>query len=276
MPRKIAFILCIFFFVTLGFASQIHASVSSMSGDYVIFRANISPLYIENESVVIQVMAVPFQGNKPVGETSTVHITITGVNVLYHYSEDYSVGSGRYETLYLPALKEGHYDMTLYAEWHGIRSKLVDQDFGVTKAPVPYSLSFSDDGSVIYFTSLQLNSTGQPDPHFPFTLEIYEFVHGEGESLVITYKNITQITIHVPNEWKRGILYVEVVDCWGWHNSATIDLAKMQFQGIPVSYDYMYTQQEPFASRRPSYIIATAIAIIIVIVLLRWWWYRGD
>ena len=165
--------------------------------------------------------------------------------------------------------------MILYAEWKGIKSKVVDQDFGVTKAPIPYSLSFSDDGSCIHFTSLKLNRTGVPDPKFPFRLEIYQYVHGSGESIVTTYTNITNITIHVPDNWKTGILYVEVVDCWGWRNSATINLAQMQFTGIPLSYDYHYSQREPFSSRQPYYILISIVLLVFAIWAIRRWWY-GD
>ncbi len=269
MSPKIALIFSIFLAVSLGFSGQIHGSVGS--GDYVIFRAIISPLYIENESVIIQVLAVPFQDNKPVGETCTVYVKISGLNTNYNYSQQYTVHSGRAETLYLPALKEGHYDMNLYAAWNGLPSRNVDQDFGVTKPPVPYSLSFSEDGSYIRFKSLKLNSTGVPDPDYPFKLEIYEYVHGSGESLITTYKDITNITIYVPENWRAGILYVEVIDCWGWRNSATINLAQMQFQGIPLSYDYHYTQREPFASRMPYYIIISLILLVLAIWAIRRW-----
>ena len=272
MTPRIGLILSLFFMFTLGLTAQVQASVGSAGGDFVIFRANISPLYIENESVIVQVLAIPFQGNKPTGESSTVHVQISGINVKYNYSQQFTVHSGRAETLYLPALAEGHYDILLYAEWRSIKSKVVDQDIGVTKAPVPYSLTFTDDGSYIRFTSLKMNKTGVPDPNFPFRLEVYQYTHGGGESLVTVYTNVTNITIHVPDNWKTGILYVEVVDCWGWRNSATINLAAMQFQGIPVSYDYHYAEREPFASRWPSYIAASMIGMAIVIYLLyrRW------
>ncbi len=269
MKKIIALTYIFFLLFTVGVATQIHALGSS---NYVIFRANIAPLYIENESVVIQVLSIPFENNKPVGESSTVHIILTGINVQYNYSQEFSVHSGRSKTLYLPALKEGHYNIQLWAEWRGERSYKVQQDIGVTKAPIPYSLAFSDDGSYIKFTSLKLNKTGVPDPNFPFRLEIYQFTHGAGESLVTTYTNITNITIHVPDNWKTGILYVEVVDVYGWRNSATINLAEMQFQGVPVSYDYHYMQREPFASRYTYIVIFVLVGLIISIVALRWWW----
>ncbi len=268
MTRKVVLIYTIFLLCTLGISTQTTASIAS---NYVIFRANISPLYIENESVIIQVVAIPFSNNKPIGESCTVHVSMRGINVNYSFVQDYTVRAGKSETLYLPALREGHYDITLYASWNGILSKVVDQDFGVTKAPIPYSLSFTDDGSKIIFTSLKLNDTGQPDPRYPFRLEIYQYTHGAGESLVMTYTNVTNITITVPESWKNGILYVEVVDIYGWRNSATINLAAMQFQGIPLSYDYDYAQREPFRSREPAYIVLSlALIFVAVIALGRW------
>ncbi len=248
----------------------------SMRSDYVIFRALISPLYIENECVVIQVMVIPFHNNKPLAESCTINVTIEGLNVNYTYHGEYSVFSGRKQTLYLPPLTEGHYNIRMVAIWRNIRSRVTDQDFGVTKPPVPYYLSFSDDGSLIVFESLKLNESGLPDPNYPFRLEIYMYTHGSGESLVTVYTNVTNITIHVPASWKRGILYVEVIDVWGWRNSATINLAEMRFQGLPVSYDYEYTQREPFASRQPIFIAISLVLLIIGIVALTRWWDAGK
>ena len=276
MNPRIGLILSIFFMFTLGLTAQVQASVGSTDGDFVIFRANISPLYIENESVIIQVLAIPFQGNKPTGESSTVHVQIAGINVKYNYSQQFTVHSGRAETLYLPALAEGHYDILLYAECRGIKSKVVDQDIGVTNAPVPYSLIITLDGSKIVFRSERLNETGYPDPKYPFTLQIYTYTHGSGESLVATYTNITNITIKVPDSWKTGILYVEVVDVFGWHNGMSIDLARMQFSGIPVSYDYLIQEREPYKSWAPAHIFLALIIFIVPFYLLVRWSIKGS
>jgi len=270
---RVVLIFLLILIITPGVLAQIDPSVGT---SYVIFRAKISPLYIENESVIIQVMAIPFRDNKPVAESCTVNVSIEGLNVNYSYVAVFMVHAGRAETLYLPALREGHYNIVIYAEWRGIRSKKMDQDFGVTKPPIPYYLSFSDDGSLIIFESLKLNESGVPDPKYPFRLEIYRYEHGSGEALIATYSNVTNITIHVPSSWKRGILYVEVIDVWGWRNSATINLAAMQFQGIPVSYDYEYAEREPFASRRPILIVIMIVLMITAIVGLRWWWNAGE
>jgi len=270
MSHKIGLILLLFFTFTLGFSSQIHASVGS--GDFVVYRANISPMYIANESVVFQAMAIPFHGNKPFMATVKVWVSIKGLNVNYTLKTSFDVMAGRLETLYLPALQEGHYEIMTWAEYNGIKSKVIDEDFGVTEAPVPYTLTISSDGSIIHFQSLRYNSTGQPDPKYPFTLLIYVDSHGTGESLVKTITNVTNITIQVPESWKTGILYVEVVDVYGWHNGNSINLANMQFAGTPLSYDYYYAQREPYKSHTWE----AWLAGIVIFLILMWALYKLE
>ena len=268
MRPKIVLILSLFFMFTLGFSSQIQASSGS---DYVIFRANISPLYIENQSVIIQVLAVPYHENKPIAATCEIYIKITGLNINYSFDQTYNVQAGKSETLYLPSLQAGHYEIFTYASYKGIKSKAIDEDFGVTQAPVPYSLIITKDGGEIHFKSLRLNESGVPDPKYPFTLEIFLDSHGYGEALVASYTNVTNITIKVPASWKTGILYVEVVDCYGWHNGMSINLAKMQFSGVPLSYDYEYLEREPLKSHRWEYIIASVIVFVVLLYFAVSW-----
>lgn len=242
-------------------------SEAADGGDFVIFRAKLAPYYIENQSVQVQVYALVFRDNKPTSESATIHIEIEGVNVEYSYKTSFQVNGGKITTQFLPALQEGHYKATLYAQKDSIKSETVVQDFGVTKPPVPYDCHFSQDGSKVYFTSHQLDQDGHLDRNFTFRLEIYYYRHGAGEAKVMTVSNITNTTITINPEWKHGIVYVDVIDRWGWRNSATMDLSNMQFSGIPLSYDYEYTQREPYKSHNLTNFILAGFALIILFLI---------
>lgn len=272
MKKIIALTYIFFLLFTLGVATQSHASVmSSSSGSYVIFRANIPPMFIKNSSSPIQLLAIPFHDNKPVYASVIIHIEITGLNVNYHQNKTTSVFSGRPEMVYLNPMDEGHYDMKLWATWNGMKSKVVDQDFGVSPAPEPYELYFNQDGSEIHFKSRVLNSTGQIDPNVTFHLEIWLW-NGVQQTLVESYGNVTNLTISVPQSWKSGILIVDVVDRYGWRNGMSINLANFQFEGVPVQYDYHYAQREPFASRQLWYaVVAIAVILGIAYYIRRWY-----
>ncbi|NPA74781.1 MAG: hypothetical protein GXO25_01705 [Euryarchaeota archaeon] len=241
----------------------------------MIFRANIPPMFILNSSAPIQVLAIPFESNKPISATVTIHIQIQGINVRYNFTDAVNILSGQGKEIYLPAInRTGHYNMILYADYHGLLSRKVNQDFAVCPAPRPYQLYFDPDGSHIHFKSLVLNATGHIDPNVTFTIQIYCW-NGQQQSLVATYRHITNITIPVPESWKTGILIVNVIDEYGWVNGMTINLAAFQFQGAPVQYDYHYAQREPFASRQLWYLVAAVVVILGIAYGIRRW-YDGK
>jgi len=237
--------------------------VEGGSNDYIVFRVNISPLYIENESLPIQVLGILFKENRPVSETLIIRIEIDGMNVPTGYALNESVRSGDLRMVYLPPLPEGHYKATVYAERGYIRSEIVKQDFAVTKPPIPYKASFTPDGSRFIFKSMKRNETGRIDPNYPFTLHFYLYRHGEGEVLVRAITNFTDGEVKIPKSWRTGVLYVDVVDVYGWRNSATIDLSEMRFSGIPESYDYLYTQREPYKSRQWTYYVPILLLLLV-------------
>jgi hypothetical protein len=243
------------------------SSALAAGDDFVVFRAEISPLYIENASAPVRVLAIPWQDNKPTSGQLTVRWEVRGLNVNYSASGELAVRAGKSTILYLPPMRTGHYSVKLWAEWNGVKSWPVDQDFGVSPAPVPYTLSISQDGSTITFRSLMLNETGEPDPDFPFRLEIYVYQTGAGEALVAAYEGITNLTLEVPDEWRVGILIVDVIDVFGWRNGMGIDLSAFRFSGTPLMYDYQYEVREPFASRQIWY-VGGAFALILVMYVL--------
>lgn len=244
-------------------APVIQAPVAAESS-YIIFRAYISPLYIENTSVIMKVLGIELRGNKPISSTITVHYDVKAVEGDYEASGEQAIQSGRETLIYLPALLQGHYTIKIYAQHEQLTSRKTEQDFAVSPAPIPYSLSISSDGSFISFHSLKLNETSVPDTNYPFRMEIYSYETHGGEALVTTYDNLTCLNISIPAEWKRGILIVEIVDVNGWRNGASVDLANFQFQGRPLQYDYQYTMREPYASHRLYYVLGAFIMIIMM------------
>ena len=248
---------------------------SAGGGNYIIMRANVNPLYIEGESIFIQAFILVFKNNKPTDESATLHIKIQGLNVNYSYSEETILRGGKRESIYLPALQEGHYKITLYAEKGTLKSRTFTFDFGVSKPPVPYSAEFSPGGSKFYFKSLKLTENGTIDPNYPFTLKFYSMQHGGGETLVRTITNVTELTMKIPESWRHGILIVEVIDKWGWKNSATMDLSSFSFTGIPLMYDYEYALREPFRSHHWKYIIVSILIFLLIMfslfVFIRWY-----
>ena len=244
--------------------SPMAATAAESGSDFVIFRAQIAPYYIENQSIQIRIYALVFRANKPTAESATVQIDIKGVNVDYSYSTSTEINGGKLTSYYLPALREGHYTLSLYAKKDSLESEPVKQDFGVTKAPVPYEIHFSADGSKAYFRSHKLDYQGHLDANYTFTLEVYYYSHGAGEALVRTISNITNATITINPAWKNGIVYIDVIDKWGWRNSATMDLNNLQFAGIPASYDYEYKEREPYKSH--SWVNFLLIGIVLIVL----------
>ncbi len=263
MTRKFALFLTLFFAVTLGFSPQTQASNGS---NFVVFRANISPMYIMNVSAPIQVLAIPFQSNKPVYATLQIHVKIQGINVNYSYDQIFPIRTGVQQTIYLPAMQQGHYAIVTWAEYKGIKSKIISEDFGVVPAPLPYECYFSNDGSKIHFKSKVLNSTGQIDPNTTFRLEIYLW-DGSQQSLVSVYNNVTNLTINVSPNWRTGILIVDVVDQYGWRNGMSINLQAFQFQGYPVEYDYQQAHRYPAAGRSWTWYLGVVIIALILAVI---------
>ena len=242
-------------------ALQVPAAAES---NYIIFRAYISPLYIENASAPVKVLAIEFKSNKPISSTITVSYDVRAVEGSYTASGEQAIQSGRETMIYLPAMLQGHYTIKISAHHEQLTSRKTEQDFAVSPAPIPYSLSISSDGSFLSFHSLKLNETSVPDPDYPFRMEIYSYETHGGEALITTYDNLTSLNISIPAEWKRGILIVEIVDVNGWRNGASVDLANFQFQGRPLQYDYQYTIREPYASHRMYYVFGAFIMIIVM------------
>ena len=239
-------------------------------GDFIILRCDVNPLYIENESVFIRAFVLVFRDGRPTDEGATLQVEIQGLNTEYSYSKKIDIKGGRRTTVSLPALKEGHYRIKITAVSGGMKSQTASFEFGVSKPPVPYRVYFNQDGSKVHFVSMKLNETGQPDPKYPFTIKIWYSQYGEDAVLIKTIHNVTEITIDIPSSIRRslGIVYVDVIDCYGWKNSASMDMQNFYFTGMPISYAYGYRYMEPFKSRLWHQALIALFIILIIIVLI--------
>ena len=258
--KKLAMLLLLLFLLLP------HAHAKS---DYIIIRCNVNPLYIVGESIQIQAFILVFRNGKPTDESATLKVTVTGIDVNYERQEQFQIKGGKLRNFFLAALnEEGHYKIRIYAEKGVIKSQTMSFEFGVTHAPVPYFIEFSPGGEKLYFRSLKFDENGSIDPNYPFTLYIYQMEHGKGETLINTFKNVTNITYTIPKRLRRGIISVEVVDCYGWRNSATMDFSSFSFSGEPIMYDYEWKERYPFKGRTWKQILVTVLVMAILLPLL--------
>ena len=245
------------------FPGNVHAE----SGDYIVFRAQIAEMYIENSTAPIRVRAIYYASNSiPQSVDIEIPYIVTGPDG-YNLEGSITVRSGQDTVINLPPMRKGHYHIDIHAEAKGISSERLRQDFAVSPAPVPYELSLTDDGKHLFFISKQLNETGQPDPDFPFTIEIYSYRLHAGESLVTRYSNITKLNIEIPLEYRHGIITIDVIDRWGWRNGNSVDIGNSIFSGYPLQYDYDYQLREPYKSRTPVYFTLALFLIAFFYIL---------
>ena len=247
-------------------------NVQANSGDYIIFRAQIAEMYIENATAPMRVRAIYYASNSiPQSLDIEIPYTITGPDN-YKLQSSVTIRSGQDMTINLPPMHKGHYHIDIHAEAKGVSSEPLRQDFAVSPAPVPYELSLSDDGAHLFFRSKQLNETAQPDPNFPFTIEIYSYRLHAGESLVTKYSNISELDMDIPQEYRHGIITIDIIDRWGWRNGDSVDISNSIFTGYPLQYDYDYQMREPYKSRTPMYFAYALITIAffyIMAILIR-------
>lgn len=263
MKGKISILILII--LSISFITPMISSTarSKQSGDYITLRTQVPSMYIANQSINLKIQAMVFRDDKPSDESSTIHVEINKIDSEYSYETEFNVKPQK-TTKKLISLDTGHYEIKIYAKKDNIKSREVAQNFGVSKPPVPYEISFTNGGKAIFFKSKKINSTGHIDPNFKFTIKIYRYRHGQGETLIRTIKNVTDIKINIKESWQSGIIIVHVIDRWGWQNSADMNIDQLQFTGSPEQYDYEQTHREPYESRRIYIFILIAVFLIVL------------
>jgi len=245
--------------------------VESGAGDYIIIRANVNMLYIEGESLPIQAQVLVYQNGKPTDMSASLKVTIRGMDNNLSRMNTLHISGGRRSNFYLSSIdREGHYRLTVYADRGDMRSQMMTFEFGVTKAPVPYTCYFNRDGSRIHFKSLRTNESGVADPLFPFDVKVYFSRYGEDRSLVEARRGIVEATIKVPGDVQDslGVCFVDVIDMHGWRNSDSMDIGSFQFTGIPETYAYGHQHMEPYKSSQWKYAAVGVISIMLIVALV--------
>jgi len=246
--------------------------VQAGAGDYIVIRANVNMLYIEGESIPIQARVLVYENGKPTDQSATLKVSIRGMDNNVTRSNSLHISGGRrLSNFFLSSIDmEGHFRLTVYAERGGVKSQVMAFEFGVSKAPVPYTCYFNRDGSRIHFKSLRTNESGVPDPDFPFDVKVYFSRYGEDRTMIKSRRGVTEATIRVPEDVQRslGVCFVDVVDMHGWLNSDGMNIDQGDFSGEPPTYAFGHEHMEPYRSSQLQYVAIGVISILVILAVV--------
>lgn len=274
MRSKALLIPLFILLLVLPAAANVGVADSDDDSAYIALRLRIRTMYIENESIMIKIKPTLFRvqgGNDiPTDETLQIHCKIEGESNNIEYETEFSAQSQTVTTQNLRSLPIGRYSITIHAEKGNIESRKEQQEFGVFKPPIPYHIHFRSRGSAIDFYSKKLNETGHLDPKYNFTLKIFRYRHGSGETLIKTVKNVVDITIEVKEEWRDGVIIVDVFGPNGWVNSANMVGDSLVMRSPPIRYNYDWDEQEPVKSKRWfKFPVVSGIGVGLIIALMK-------
>ena len=258
---KTAVLVLLCLLIVVAVPATAHAS--SING--IIFRANVNEMYIEYQPIPVQVQALYFQNSVPQSTSITVYVTILNLTSGQSFNSTFNVSSGVPQFIYLRSLPVGEYSFQAYASALGQSSQETDLEFLVAPPPVPYTASFVS-GGLFSFHSNMVNKTGAYNVNYTFTLDVYYQYPGGTAELVSTYRNVTNLTLRFPDEGQ--IVVINIVDRYGWLNGMNINPSAGIFSGIPYTYDFGITQQQPFYSIYAQNFVPVVIAIAIVTLFM--------
>lgn len=223
--------------------------------DFATLRVSVPDIWLENVSVPVRYRVGVYSHHIGVSTTVVLSVEVSGP---VSWAGSYEVLSFRPGEVRIPPLPRGYYEVRVSAEGLSYMFRMV-----IAPPPVPYESAFSPDGSTYVFRSKKLVMNGtKPDPRFPFTLYFTVYVPGSGEFLAMVKENVTELEMEIPEEWKRGIVMVDVVDVYGWRNSKGMDLSKGILGSGPDAYDYLALREPPRAWARPEVLLAAAVAFV--------------
>ncbi|MEM4066066.1 MAG: hypothetical protein QXV17_04300 [Candidatus Micrarchaeaceae archaeon] len=231
----------------------------------IIFRANVDEMYIEGQPIPIQVQALYFQNSVPQSTSIAIYITVNNLTSDQSFSSTYNVSSGVPQFIYLQALPVGEYSLESYASALGSSSQLTRIEFLVAPPPVPYTANFVS-GGLFSFHSDMLNKTGHYNVNYTFTIDIYYQYPGGAAEEVASYTNVTNMTRTFPDEGQTVV--INVIDRYGWLNGMNINPSQGIFSGMPYSYDFGITTQQPFYSIYAQNFIPDIIAIALMTIFV--------
>jgi len=261
---SIIFIISLLMLLLIGNIPNISGASNSTG---IILKANVSPLYIENQSIFMQLQALYFVNNIPQGTMINYEISIFQNNNLIEKG-DISGQNGMIINAQLNGLPVGLYSYSIVASSQGVISPINSGQFLVTYPPVSYTAYFLSNGKFV-FHSDQYTIKGKYDPNYTFTIVIQYIYVGGGSYIAHTFYNVTNMTFTPPNMGQ--IVAVNIIDRWGWINSASINIAQMQFVGIPLTYDFSYYERSPYSSVWWQNLLIDVIIIALIFLVLIWY-----
>jgi len=267
---KVTSLILVMVLFTMLFASllisiPVTAASSSVTG--VIFRADVNEIYIEYESMPVEVQATYFLSGIPQTASINIVFIIENLTSTQTIARNFTVPSGIPYTVYLPALPPGYYQISAEATAQGYQSSPFSEQFLVAPPPVPYTAIWVN-GGLFEFHSNMLNSTGHYNRNYTFTLVIsYQYPGSAPQTTDVVY-NVTNFTMRFPDQGETVVIIVE--DKYGWIDGMGINPSEGIFSGPPYIYNFDITSQAPFTTVEiENGIVVGIFVMFIVIVLLR-------
>lgn len=220
----------------------------------VISRVLIPPIVIENETIMLKILAVSASGYRVLDSPVGVVVQIFD---FYHKETVFSANYSVFGEQIIPTtpLARGIYTVRVQM----VGGRVYEDEVLVRPPPVPYTMDIFDDGFT--FKSYD-NST--------FTIKIY-VEHGATYDVYADYSEVTNLTMKFPH---NGRFKVDIIDKWGWVN-AFHNRDYWTGRGESYIWDFGWKEQNPAKARLPETtamnVLIPAVAIAVVVLIARRW-----
>jgi hypothetical protein len=263
--KKIALTIIFIFILVFTVVPSVHADNNG-----IILRTDVSPLYIANQTICMELQGLYYINDIPQNAVLTFTVIIMHNGNLSEI-QNFTAQNGMIIPVYLNGLPVGAYNFEVYAICGNVRSPNNDGQFLITYAPIPYTAYFLSGGELV-FHSDDYSYKGVYNKNYTFTVSI-RYLTNTGSSYVVQlFTGITNCTFYPQNEGQ--IVSASVEDCYGWLNSASMNIAQMDFAGVPITYDFGFSQRQPFESVEWENVLL-AVLIIAFLFMVLIWYYRG-
>ncbi len=204
------------------------------SGQQDVLRVNVAPMYIENTSIYVQMEGLYAENNIPQSAALMYYLTIYSANGTRIEGGEITQQNGETFTYYLNGIPEGYYSLDVYFTAAGSNSSVETIYFIVSPPPVPYTALFLSNGEFLFHSDV-LNTTGKANRSYWFQVTIsYQFQGGSSQTVGVY--NTTNMTFMPANEGETVV--VNIMDRWGWLNSAGVNMQQDVFTGPPLTYSF--------------------------------------
>jgi hypothetical protein len=247
-------------FIALALLSLVVTTTIPASGQESVLRVNVAPMYIENTSIYVQLEGLFAENNIPQSASLTYYLTIYSSNGSEIEGGSITQQNGVIFTYYLNGIPEGYYYLDVYFTTGNSNSSIETVYFIVAPPPVPYTAFFLSNGEFVFHSDM-LNTTGKANQSYWFRITIsYQYLGGGSETAGSF--NTTNMTFRPTNEGETVV--VNIMDKYGWLNSAGMDLQNDIFTGPPLVYSFAPVPN-PYSSVWYENII---VDVVIIVVLL--------